>query len=271
MTLPSNSSMGHHPNNTVAQFTTALSQNIELDGDWEVGISEICIPSNWYNVTTEMSQIAVNLNEVRIPEGFYSSAKNILEKIVELIKENEQMLEPRFEYVGRIRDEHWMTSLPAGKIGFLYDTRKDKVGIVVPKNTYLFMTGHIAEMLGFDDINLFSTPSDGPAYLLFKAQRQANIQQSLLLAYVYCDIIEPTFVGDTKVQLLRTVNVDTTNRNIVNHIFINPLYVPVLKKHFNSIEINIMTSTGDPVPFASGHSVVTLHFRRTSNPYFLSR
>ena len=75
MTLPSTSVMGHHPNNTVAQLTTALSQNIELDGDWEVGISEICIPSNWYNVTTEMSQIAVNLNEVRIPDGFYSSAK----------------------------------------------------------------------------------------------------------------------------------------------------------------------------------------------------
>ena len=103
-----------------------------------------------------------------------------------------------------------------------------------------------------------------------RSRKQATLQQNLLLAYVYCDLIEPTFVGDTKVPLLRTVNVDT-DRQVVNHIYTSPIYVPLQKKQFDTVEINIMTDTGEPVPFASGKSVVVLHFRRTSNPYFLSR
>ena len=108
-------------------------------------------------------------------------------------------------------------------------------------------------------------------HIVAKGRRGTTLQKTLPLAYIYCDIIEPSFVGDTKVQLLRTVNVDPSSNATVTHIFTKPVYIPLQKKHFNSIEINIMTSTGEPIPFAPGHSVVTLHFRRTTNPYFLSK
>ena len=41
MTLPSNASMKIYPNNTVAKYTTQLPTNIELDGEWEVALTEI--------------------------------------------------------------------------------------------------------------------------------------------------------------------------------------------------------------------------------------
>jgi len=41
MTLPSNSSMDYYPQNSVAQYTTKLNGQIELDGEWEVGLTEI--------------------------------------------------------------------------------------------------------------------------------------------------------------------------------------------------------------------------------------
>ena len=41
-----------------------------------------------------------------------------------------------------------------------------------------------------------------------------------------------------------------------------PGYVPVQKKHFDTIEINIMTDTGDVVPFVHGKSVAVLEFKR---------
>jgi len=52
LTLPSKSSMDYYPENTVARFTTKLPSNIDLDGEWEVGLSEIglSVPSHVPNV-----------------------------------------------------------------------------------------------------------------------------------------------------------------------------------------------------------------------------
>jgi hypothetical protein len=50
LTLPSNASMKYYPDNTMAKYTTTLSNRIELDGDWEVGLAEIIYPCSWYNV-----------------------------------------------------------------------------------------------------------------------------------------------------------------------------------------------------------------------------
>ena len=41
MILPSNSSMKTYPENTLNHNVTALSNRTELDGDWEVALSEI--------------------------------------------------------------------------------------------------------------------------------------------------------------------------------------------------------------------------------------
>jgi len=45
LTLPSNSS-----ENTVARFTTKLPNNIDLDGEWDVVLSKIFVPSHVHNV-----------------------------------------------------------------------------------------------------------------------------------------------------------------------------------------------------------------------------
>ena len=50
MTLPSNRSMNYYEDNTAAQCTTKLAQTIELDGDWEVGLSSIGVPAEVENV-----------------------------------------------------------------------------------------------------------------------------------------------------------------------------------------------------------------------------
>ena len=50
LTLPSNSSIDYYLNNTVARFTTKLPNTIDLEGEWEVGLSEISVPSHVHNV-----------------------------------------------------------------------------------------------------------------------------------------------------------------------------------------------------------------------------
>ena len=45
--------MNYEPNNTTTQFVTKLTQVIELEGNWEVGLTEIMIPSTVHNVGGE--------------------------------------------------------------------------------------------------------------------------------------------------------------------------------------------------------------------------
>ena len=45
MTLPSNSSMDFNPDNTAAQFMTKLTEVVELEGNWEVRLMEILLPT----------------------------------------------------------------------------------------------------------------------------------------------------------------------------------------------------------------------------------
>ena len=49
--LVSNASMATFPNNTLAQFTTLLPQQLSLSGSWEVAVSEISWPSAIQNIT----------------------------------------------------------------------------------------------------------------------------------------------------------------------------------------------------------------------------
>jgi len=81
--------------------------------------------------------------------------------------------------------------------------------------------------------------------------------------YIYCDILEHVTVGDTKAPLLRIVDKDRKKRGNVHQTFNPTLYVPLQKKNFNTMEVNIMTDGGRPVSFQYGKSFVVLEFRRT--------
>ena len=50
VTLPSNSSMVIHPENTVATFTTSLPRRMILKGDYEVALMEIHYPNTMYDI-----------------------------------------------------------------------------------------------------------------------------------------------------------------------------------------------------------------------------
>ena len=58
--------------------------------------------------------------------------------------------------------------------------------------------------------------------------------------------------------------VDKPNRTYGSvHQTLNPiLYILLQKKNFDTVEINIMTNTGIPVPFCFGKAFVVLEFRR---------
>jgi hypothetical protein len=87
--------------------------------------------------------------------------------------------------------------------------------------------------------------------------------------FVYCNVLEHVPVGDTKAPILRIVPVSRKHGDIVHNTYEKPLYVPLQQKNFDSIEIDIRTDAGTPVPFEYGKVLVTLHFRHSKIPYLL--
>jgi hypothetical protein len=93
--LPSDSSIQYYSNNTVAKYVTKLSERISLDGEYELGLSEIIYPYSWYNVDNTSSNLWLEivkladdpnsydkpLERYEISSGYYgdglSFAKNI--------------------------------------------------------------------------------------------------------------------------------------------------------------------------------------------------
>jgi len=63
MTLPSKSSKDYNPQNTVAEYTTKLNGQIELDGEWEVGLTEISFSFDVDNVLEGECYFVINKPE----------------------------------------------------------------------------------------------------------------------------------------------------------------------------------------------------------------
>ena len=113
---------------------------------------------------------------------------------------------------------------------FSYYTLSRKVTVHLQNRTELFFS-EIGQMLGFSPNKVISRAST--------AERVVDLQRGFHDLYVYCDIIQSQYVGDALVPLLRIVPVEGKDGERISKSFIRPQYVPVSRKQFETIEVNI--------------------------------
>ena len=283
LTLPSNSSFDYYPNNTAAHYFTKLPKDVSLDGEWEVGLAEIDFPHSWFNVPKPQTISTFHTSRISTPtrgdsepasqvvalsppaaftvvvaEGYYPTIADLVAEI------NRALLTtyttPRNGVQKRDRPI------------FTYNEHSRKTYIRLANRSYLRIPTRLCNLLGFAEN---STDNEHLAMnmnltdrKMIKGQNISDIDYGLHSLYVYCDVLEYTPVGDTMAPLLRIVDVDGEHGRTIHKHYDNPRYVPVQKRNFSSLEIDIRTNTGEVVPFESGPLVVTLHFRRARNSYF---
>lgn len=243
VTLPSNSSSKFFPDNTKTHFITKLSNPIQLESadDWEVGLAQIQFPKSWYNITEKNNRFAVfstsSIDDVgkwtalEVPQGYYESIDNLVTQINDLVKDN---------------DIHLQYELRTKKIQFSINNEKTAIR---------FVNG-LTYNLGFhqEDVTLRHNTTHSPF--------QANICGTFYNIYVYSDVLQYQLVGDSFTPLLRTVTTEGKSGEMIEKSFNNVHYMPVSKSTFESIEIDLRSDTGDPIPFQDGKVVVKLHFRK---------
>ena len=239
--LPSNASLDKFPNNTLTEYRVGLPQTVSLTGDWEVALTEIHYPHSWNNVQGNFENRFYLRNQelddmwepLIVPQGHYSSVAGVITKINEVVSAN-----------NRFKDE----------VQLSLDTLNRKVTVHLQNKVEVYFSD-IGQMLGFLPKEVISKTST--------AEREADLDHGFHDLYLYCDIIQPQYVGDALVPLLRILPVEGKDGERISRSFIRPQYLPVSRKQFESIEVNIKRDTGETVPFEFGRVLLTLHFRQS--------
>jgi len=80
---------------------------------------------------------------------------------------------------------------------------------------------------------------------------------------IYCDLISPQYVGRALVRCMRSFIYPSLS---TQHVFDNVCYLPVEKRTFKNVRIEILKLAGKPVEFKNSQTTtnVVLHFRNVS-------
>lgn len=235
LTLPSNSSEKYFPKNTLSNFTTQLHHPVELEaGEWEVGLSEIVYPHNWFNVKNDAEatvyvyhQVDDNIMMYKLNLGYYAKVPDLVKALNDLLK-------------GYANFKWWEPSqrvFAKGETGFK---------VILPQT--------LANMLGL--------PRHLSSAFVITGKELADTKRGLHSMYVYCDLVEHQLVGDSLVPLLRIVAVRGKNGDVITRTYEHIQYAPCRGGKIQTVEIDIRDDTGQPVPFEAGRVVVILHLRR---------
>ncbi len=249
ISIPHNSSHLYYPNNTRSSFQVHLPKEINLEGEYEVALTEILYTNNIYNINSQYFFILIqNSNKewdrsrINLPSGYYPTPQSLLVQMKEKINDFDNVdLE---NVISFSFDE--ITNL--AKI--IMNVTRVKARIELP--------ALLANMLGFES----TTRS-----LQIRETKTSDFPCDMFILYkkidIFTDIIERQIVGDKLSPLLRSINFisDKINDHIF-HEFDQLYYIPVSKNNFRTIKIDIRTETGRYIPFESGEVMVSLHFRR---------
>lgn len=252
LTLLSNSSMKYFPNNTSTNFITKLPKSLKLIGDWQVAVVEFQHPCTIFSVQESENYVRIihrktvyiddrddgfydETIEVKIPPSNYDSIQDVIELL----------------------NTHKLLS---NKIKFDYQKESNYVIFVNLSKDILRVeiAPKLCRQLGFSPHdNILKKPIG-----VHKASIYLGLPPQIFL---YCDIVDPQIVGDVMAPLLRVVSLDSSKyvfgvNRMVTFSHLN--YIPVMKREFDTIEIDIRSDTGYIIPFEFGTTCVKLHFRR---------
>ena len=224
----------------------SLPQIITLEGEWEVALTEIHYPHSWNNVQGNfLNRFFLHNQEQRevweviiIPPGHYSSIDDLITTINEAVSKKD-----------RFKDD----------VKFSYDSLNRKVTIGLQNNAEIALE-NIGHILGFQSTSQVNSK-------ISRGEREADLEHGFHDLYIYCDIAQAQYVADVLIPLLRIVPVEGVNGQRVNKSFLRPQYIPVDRKAFETIEVNIRRDTEESVPFESGKVLLTLHFRESKPAY----
>lgn len=249
--LLSNSSMELFKNNKTSNFTVHLPKKIVLHGNWQVCLTEINIPNNFHNVTQNNNRIFCEEYENNTRKlacwhemkyTYYSNIQTIVNEINDVFERNIN-----------IRLLHYQADI--NKI-LIKMNKKEELGV---SNKIVYFENKLATQLGFIPNENILTYFESPNFA------SVHHHGTFDYVFVYCDIVEPKLFSNTFAQILKVFPRErkSDDQTVLSKEFHNLEYLKLMKREFDTIEINLRTTTGEFMPFIHGIANLKLHFKKT--------
>ena len=234
--------MDVYPENKPSHFYTKLPRDIDLGGkEYEVGLSEIIFTNSYVNVEELSLGLRVQPKKdadwvtSHLHAGLYESTEKLIASLNNLTKS--------------------LYSAGQNRIKFYFNKATKRASLkVFDQDAKVHLTPDLATLLHLDRITY-----KGPYKYL--GAGPVDIHEDTYTIYAYCDLVEHRHVGDVMAPLLRIIPTIDKSADVIDLIYENPHYIPLARRHFNSIEIRLATDKGKELIFESGKTVLTLHFR----------
>lgn len=288
LTLLSNSSFNHYPENKTSNFNVHLSKEINLKGEWCVALTEVCLPNTFFNVGAQGNKITVRLfiasnieKNLYAPEGYRDYVIEIpihhsdnFESLLKLVNTeffaifNSNLFENELTLSGRVRIEAKRENIVRQMIELSHSSSKIKIS---PREIHkselykerfpqiaIYLQGRLALQFGFapdDNIMSFETSKHTPS-LRFGLP---------LESFVYIDLIEPQLLSDVcsqVIKIIKTVDGKSVFGDTIHQEIVNRNYLPLCKLKFQTVSVQLRDTTGEFLPFSFGNSTIQLHFKK---------
>ncbi len=250
--------MDYHPDNTASKYTTLLPKQVELEGEWVVGLSEIQFPCNFLHIRDRkdasinfVSSGKDNKGKANLPQTFFlpTAVFKDLPDLVGFMNNFAPLKDHiKFEY-----------STQQGFVKIVRHCTSKTCGSTVHA---LDFSDKLADMLGFERRVHSFTNAKPYCEGYLPASLARGLPESL---FIYSDLCVPYVTGDVQSSLLRVVPFNASGYTYgATHCatFSNPHYIPLMRYSFRTIEIDIRCNRGEMIPFEYGPLNVTLHFKR---------
>lgn len=244
-----------YQDNKTASFTVLLPQKITLSGRWCVALSEIHYNYNFFNVTSSDNKIYAKKSRsnegntipqehnfvMSVQPGYYQNISQVISII------NDEMAK-----ITGTKEDVFSFNEVNGRAHF--------VPSILKKHdfTEIQLDDRLCMQLGFQPgINFMDhTISIHAANIHF------GIADQML---IYTDIIEPTFIGHEQAYVLKIVNTQPRSLTFGDACykeFHKMHYMPLQKREFETISVDIRDYNGNFMPFLHGVLTLKLHFMK---------
>lgn len=280
---------------------TNLANSINLNGNWEVALTEISYTKTWLNIPSNQTVELLVFNKDK--ENFYeviSDPNAIIAKGEYTVEKLENEITIKTGYLFDTYDgEYYIKGHADKKVTFkpkiFIHPQNSENGVqslgVINNNEIFFV--RMSEDLGtafglsYHDItriakNQFNKyagmkklaphrelPIESTDWRVIEVWstdglgRKADLKNFLKYFYITTDIVKPTMVGKDEMNLLRIINIPSNSKygELIHESFNNLQYYPLKKNKFENISITVMQNKFEALPFVYGELLFTLHFR----------
>lgn len=290
--LISDSSLSYYPNNVISEFTTKLSQEVNLPGQWKVALCNISYHKTWGNITTlddgscglkvfwktdGPKGVLLPLLKISaaLEPGMYSSPESLINAIYTKFERLK-----RFDSNSSVQGTWFQLK---DILDITHNARSNKLTFAMKSNPYscaaltLNFSQTLLDILGHREYLDTPTGNIRDNSLKLALQHENGVPRTKTLStimnlnagihniFCYSDLVKNVRVGDTQAPLLRIIPVHTgSDGEYVSETFEDRQYLPVALHTFNTIRVLLGDRLGRRIKFSHGSApvILLLHFKR---------